>query len=416
MRFKYVSKNKISDLPRNAGVYSFRDKKNSLYVGKAINIRERVKNHFQQPAFKSSVFAKKADKIGYIETNSEIEALILEAKLIKELKPRFNVIWKDDKNFFYIAITKEKKPIVSISHQPKKTGKNELKINYIGPFVDGTALKKTLRVLRRVFPFYAERKHPKNPCLYCHLKLCPGPDPDLKKYRKNIKNITEFLEGRNKSILANLKKEMKKASKSQSFEEAAKIRDKVFSLERILANTRVISKDRKEINWKETERVLKKIVNHKKDISRIEAYDISNIQGKMATGSMVVFIEGNPEKNFYRKFRIRIKDEPNDTAMIKEVISRRIKHKEWSRPDLILIDGGKGQLNAAARVLETKGIKIVSLAKRKNELFIDGKKEPILLKNLPNELSNLILRIRDEAHRFAVSYHRMLREKDLIKD
>ncbi len=161
----------------------------------------------------------------------------------------------------------------------------------------------------------------------------------------------------------------------------------------------------------------------KEKIKRIEGYDISNIQGQEATGSMVVFEKGVPNKNEYRKFKIKIDGKPNDTAMLKEIISRRLKHKEWPLPQIMLIDGGRGQLNAILNILREKNgkaqpftdfIKVTSLAKRQNELFIEGKDKPILLKTLPQEISNLILQIRNEAHRFAITYHKKLRSKNFI--
>ena len=170
------------------------------------------------------------------------------------------------------------------------------------------------------------------------------------------------------------------------------------------------------ISVQSTQKVLQKILRTKKEISRIEAYDVSNIQGREATGSMITFLNGKACKNFYRKFKIKVSGKPNDIAMIKEVLSRRFQHKEWGLPDLILIDGGKAQLNAALQCLGlgTRRFKVVALAKRKNELFIEGRKGPILLKSLPREVFNLILQLRDEAHRFAISYHKKLRETILL--
>jgi excinuclease ABC subunit C len=163
---------------------------------------------------------------------------------------------------------------------------------------------------------------------------------------------------------------------------------------------------------------LKKILKTKKSISRIEAYDVSNIQGQNATGSMVAFINGVPDKNSYRRFRIKISGKPDDVAMLKEVLTRRFSHPEWGWPDLILIDGGKAQLNVAVSSIKCKisGIKIpvLAIAKRENELFIERKEGPVLLKNLPRDIFNLILQLRDEAHRFALSYHKKLREVDLL--
>ena len=414
--FNLLTKNKIENLPKTSGVYAFKDKNGVFYIGKAVNIKERVKNHFQQPSCRDNLFVDKITKVGFIKTNSEIEALILEAELIKKYQPKFNIMWRDDKNYFYIVITKEKCPVISIAHQL------QLKTNYIGPFIDGTSLKKTLKLLRKIFPFYSQKNHPKKPCLWCHLKLCPGPNPDLRKYKKNIKNLIAVLKEGKQSVLKNLKKEMKKMAKKEEFETAAKIRNQIFSLEKIFSHAKVlenITVPRTGLwNWQGVEQKLRNSLKMEKKVSRIEGYDISNIQGKEATGSMVTFIEGKPDKNLYRKFKIRAEEKPNDTAMIKEVLSRRLGHQEWPIPELMLIDGGIAQLNAALKVKNQnanfrKKIKILSLAKKNNDLFVEGRRKPIPLKTLSREIFNIILQIRDESHRFAIVYHHQLRKNSL---
>ena len=202
---------------------------------------------------------------------------------------------------------------------------------------------------------------------------------------------------------------MNKASREQRFEEAGKLRDQVFALENIIRHSLALPKEPRLLPkpWR--------------NFKRIEAYDISNIQGKFATGSMVTFLKGKPAKEWYRKFKIKISGKPNDFAMMQEVISRRLRHPEWPYPDLMVIDGGKPQLSAALKALEgykilnTKyKIQVAALAKKNNELFFPGSSQPLLLKNLPQEASNLLLHIRDEAHRFAISYHRKLRRVDLF--
>jgi len=459
-RFKYISKERINKLPETVGVYAFsakggpaaggKDKKEILYIGKAVNIKERVKNHFQQPNYRDNLFLEKVKKIGHIKTESEIEALLLEAGLIKKLQPKFNVMWRDDKNYFWVAITKEKCPVVNITHQielkmqssKRKTTTQSPKHSFVGPFVDGTALKKTLRLLRKIFPYYSQKNHPEKLCLWCHLKLCPGPrlfearldspkgeaaSPNLKQYRKDIKNLFAVLKGKKQSVLKNLKREMKIASKERSFEKAARLRDQIFSLEKVIAHARIIEPSHiLEDNWQKTQQILQRLLKINRNISRIEGYDISNIQGQQATGSMVVFTNGVPDKNLYRKFRIKIEGKPDDIAMIKEVLKRRLSHFEWPYPDIILADGGKGQLNAAIKVKtqsakrkttaqnsKLKNIKILAIAKRHNALYIENKKKLIRLKDISREVFNLILQIRDEAHRFAISYHHKLREVDL---
>ena len=384
-----------------------------LYIGKAANIRERVKNHFNQPSYRDIFFKDQVKRIGYIITDSEIQALLLEAKLIKELSPKFNVNWKDDKNYFYVQITGEPRPRVLITHQAKDRGSK-----YIGPFVDGNSLKKTLRLLRRPFPYYTSSKHPAKKCQWCQIGLCPGPEPDKKQYQKNLSRLTEVLKGGRKSALKNMEREMREASKSQDFEKAALLRDKIGALEKVIFHARVFENQTLKENWPSVSKTLGQIVGQKERILRLEGYDISNIQGQAATGSMVVFSEGIPDKNLYRKFKISISGKPNDTAMIKEMLLRRLWHKEWPLPEIMLIDGGKGQLNSALRakqeIPKAEKIRIISLAKRENRLFVEGKNGSLMLKALPREISNLILQIRDESHRFAVSYHKNLRKKEIL--
>ena len=443
-KFKFIKRDGIFRLPKTPGVYAFQKGAELLYIGKATNIRERVKNHFKRPNYRDNFFINQVSKIGFIKTNSEIEALILEANLIKKYQPKYNVVWRDDKNFFFVGITREDFPQVFWTHQPKSISNFKFQIsNFIGPFVDGKALKQTLKVLRKVFPYRSCKNLPKRPCLWYQLSRCPAPclmesnvakeinlEEKLKKEsQKNIKNLVKILQGKKIQVLKSLKREMKNTSKIRDFEKAAKIRDQIWALERVISHAKIFnwlesttSRIRRSPNpyvWKKTERELKKILKIEGKISRIEAYDVSNIQGQLATGAMVTFINGFPDKNFYRRFKIKMTGEPNDVAMIKEVLSRRLKHLEWPYPDLILIDGGRAQLNAGLKALKpvTHNLKpkLMALAKKENKLFIESQKKPILLKSLPREIFNLILQLRDEAHRFAISYHKKLRERALFE-
>ncbi len=448
-KFKFISKKKFENLPKVPGVYAFKKGVKLLYIGKAANLKERTKQHKELLSLTT--------KLGYVKTNSEIEALILEANLIKKYKPKYNIIWRDDKNYFFVAKTVEDFPRIFWTHQRKLKTKNlKLKAEFIGPFVDGTALKATLKILRKIFPYRSCNKIPNHPCLWYQLDRCPAPcllksktaqqipmlESKIKQEdQRNTKNLIKILQGKKTKVLKDFKKEMKKFSGVQGFEKAAKIRDQIQVFEKVISHSKIFPEAvgikyrqkeyRQKEKWKTIQKTLQKILKLKYRISRIEAYDVSNIQGQEATGSMVTFINGKPEKSQYRKFKIRIAGKPNDVVMLKEILHRRINHPEWGWPDLILIDGGKAQLNAALKIkdlrlqpthhilpplvgpLKIKEIKFVSLAKKKNELFIEGRKQPILLKKLPREIFNLILQLRDEAHRFAISYHRKLREIDL---
>ncbi|MDO8424604.1 MAG: UvrB/UvrC motif-containing protein [bacterium] len=413
-KFKFSRLKNISELPRGNGVYCFKNKRENLYIGKASNLRERIKNHFLQSTYRDNLFINLVKKIGFIETNSEIEALLLESQLIKQCQPKYNVMWKDDKNYFYIGVTKEELPRVFITHQIEQ----KTKTIYIGPFVEGTALKKALKTVRKIFPYYTAKNHPPKPCLWCHLRLCPGPDPVKSDYQKNIKNLVLFLRGKKLSVLKNLKREMGIASEREDYEKAARFRDQIGALENILSYSKIFPLPPSG-EWEKTAKWLKDALRIGGEINKIEAYDVSNIQGQEATASMVTFVRGLPDKNLYRKFKIKISGSPNDIAMLKEALSRRFSHPEWPNPELILIDGGKAQLNIAIKVKiqnpQLKNIRIVSLAKKHNELFIEGRKNPLLLEALPREIFNLILQLRDEAHRFAISYHKKLRERVLLK-
>ncbi len=389
-KFKFLNVKKIGKLPDKPGVYAFKKNGEIIYIGKALSLKNRARNHKN--------LIEKSEKIGYLETGSEIEALLKEAELIRKLKPRANVLWKDDKNYFYVAFGKEEFPRVYITHRPEKEE------DYVGPFVEGKALKRTLSLLRKAFPYYSGKRHPKGSCPWCHLGLCPGPDPDKKEYGKNLKSLKAVLKGKKKSVLKDLERKMKLYSKNRDFEKAARERDRIKNLRAVLEHAGVFRKPGFPL----------KIFPS----GRIEAYDISDIQGKEAVGSMVVFKNGGPDKSQYRKFKVRISGKPNDFAMLKEVLSRRFRHKEWPKPDLIVVDGGKPQLKAALQARkdfpEMKSIKIMAIAKKENDLFVEGKKEPIALNSFPREFFNLVLALRDEAHRFARSYHMLLREKTLI--
>ena len=424
LKFNYLSKGKISLLPKKSGVYAFFDRKNVLYIGKAKNIRERIKNHFFQPSFQDNLFIDKVKRVGYLVTNSEIEALILESKLIKKYQPKFNILWRDDKNYFYLAKTKEDFPRIFITHQPKKDN-----LDYIGPFVEGRALKTALNSLRRVFPFRSCKKFPKRACLWYQLDRCLAPcliksesfslkAKEIKKESKrNAKNLFLVFQGKKRKVLKDLEKEMKKYAKKEEFEKAAKIRDQIEALKRVLSHSFIFFLP-KSFSWSEIEEKIKEILGKKEKIERIEGYDVSNIQGKEATGSLVCFIKGKKAPKWYRRFKIKTKG-PNDPEMIKEVLLRRAKHSEWPEPDLVIIDGGKAQLNFALKAKKRnffKKTKFLAVAKGKKELFIEGQKKAISLNNLSQSVSNFLLEVITQAHKFGIFYHRKLREKKILKE
>lgn len=397
-------------MPKNSGVYFFLDKKGSvLYIGKAKNLQKRVSSYFTHQdklLEKIKVLISKTSKIKTVNTNSEIEAFLLEAECIKKYRPRYNTRLTDGKAYPLIRITvKDIYPKVLIVR--KTTDKNSL---YFGPFPNTKALRLTLGAIRKIFPFQSVVNHPEKICLYYHLNLCPcspiNDSPTVRKeYQKNIKHLILFLKGNAKKVIRLLEKERNKLSKEEKFEQANSIQEKIQAISLItLPKSPLIS----------LLLVLNKNKAKVKNLQRIECFDISNIQGKFATGSMVVFLNGEKEKSMYRKFKIRSIDSPNDFAMIEEILQRRMKHLEWPMPNLIIIDGGKGQVGSVLKVLKQmkKNIPVIGLAKKEEAIITSGFKEIKLPKS--SEALKLTMRIRDEAHRFAISYHKKLREKSLI--
>jgi len=454
----------IENLPPAPGVYIFRDNKDKpLYVGKAVNLKNRVSSYFHPSltlGVKTKSMVGKIKKIEHLEVESEIEALILEADLIKRLQPYYNSQWRDDKRYKYIKIKnekvkskKEKGEIISEQFAKVTTTRktDEEDACYFGPFPEGRTVNKVLSLLRRIFGFAdcgktKFRKYQKlgRGCLYSDLKLCPAPcagQITTKDYQKQIRRLIAFLQGKKKLLLGNLEKEMKLAAKKKDFEQAAKLRDEIKQMEYVTQTFRDSSDYLKHPNLLEDQRqdelktLLRELqtTNHQPPTSfRIEAYDISNISGKQATGSEVVFINGTPAKNEYRRYKIKIEGKPDDIAMMREISERRFKPKKRNhkpqttnhKPNLILVDGGVGQLNVVQEVLRKYNLKIpvVALAKpaesagkQPETLYAptdSGIKEIFLDKNSP--ALKLLQRIRDEAHRFAVSYHRKLRKRELL--
>lgn len=419
-------------MPENPGVYLFLDQKgNILYVGKAKNLKKRVASYFVNKSSlgeKTKVLVSKIEKVKFVQTTSEIESLLLEANYIKKNSPSYNIRLTDGKAYPLIRITiKNKYPKVLIARRIEDNPSVDGSL-YFGPYPNTGSMRLVLRTLRRVFPFQSVNNHPKKLCLYYHLGLCPCPpvfdSPDFKKrYKKNISWIIKFLEGRIERVVDELGKEREALSKRENFEEAYKIQKKIDAIQLITSPTRkpfeyeMNPNLRADLVAHELENLkeeLRKVGIEVLSLQRTECYDISNIMGKLSTGSMVVFTDGEADKSLYRRFKILYKTIiPNDTAMMKEIIARRFKHKEWKFPDLIVVDGGKGQVSAVLEVLRKNNLKIpvIGLAKRYETVITQNFKELILPKDSLG--LKLLKRIRDEAHRFAITYHRKLRSKIL---
>ena len=392
---KLVSK--IKKFPDVSGVYIMRSSRRSpLYIGKASSLKKRVLSYFQSP--QDNRLEKILDQVKTIDirkTDSVVEALFLESDLIKKYKPKYNLKLKDDKTFLGIFITKEDWPRIMPARVTQKLPKGE----FYGPFPSAGQVRQALQIIRKIFPFRVScQPLSGRACFEYHLGMCPGVCSgkiSKETYQKTIRQIKLFLKGHKKKVITDLKKQMKETAKKLDYENAAKIRDRVFALQHI-QDVALITED----DLKEQENLPKKI----------EAYDVSHISGSFAVGSMVVFNNGLIDKGQYRKFKIKIAKKSDDVGAIKEILSRRLNHNEWPLPDFILIDGGKGQVSGASNVLKSRklDIPVVGIAKgpdrNKNELIgktdIDKK---------------LLLRLRDEAHRFAIQYYRLRHKKSFIE-
>jgi len=379
-------------LPAVPGVYIYKDKnKNILYVGKAKNLKNRVKSYFQPPIRlgpKTANLVLQIFTIVYIEVNSEIEALLLESKLIKKFKPKYNIASKDDKSPYYIHITHDKYPKPVVNHIQK--------YSVAGPFLSGYIARSILRQLRHVAP-YCTSRHPELPCFYTHLGLC---DPDPIQYRKNITKLKKLLKGEFSKVKAELVLAMKIASKAHNFEKAGIFRDKLKNLEYLLlkpvmADEYIVNPNLVDDKRQEALENLKVLGNN---LHRIEMFDISNLSGTSATGAMTVAIDGQITPHEYRHFTIKIIDTPNDVMMLKEMLERRLKRIDWPKPDLIILDGGKPQLSIVNWDIPTFG-----LAKQE-EIIFDVSGNQIKL-DRTNPGLQLLQRLRDEAHRFSRRLH-----------
>src|SRR3989344_4752002 len=404
-------------VPHKPGVYVYKNSTGSvIYVGKAIDLYHRVTSYFtgeQTP--RTSVLVEEIGSVETIVVESELEALILEANLIKKYLPKFNIRLTDDKDYLYIKITKGNFPSVETAR------KHELEDSkkYFGPFPSSRLVKETLKSLRKIFPWCNNMRSKKfKPCFYYHIHLCPGSCAgviDSKEYNKNINRLIKLLEGKKQELIDELNDDIRRHAKNLEFEKAQQLKKILEGLNYITQRNRVHiyleNPNFLEDERSQALRQLQKDLNLKELPERIEGYDISNIQGINATGSMVVLSHGDIDKSQYRKFKIRISGKPNDVGMHREMIKRRLKHPEWPLPDVIIVDGGRGQARVVQyEILNFKfEIPVFGLAKNREWLYPpDGE----IIKLPKRSLSlRLLQKLRDEAHRFAVSYHRKLRNQ-----
>lgn len=416
-------KSKIASLPDTAGVYIMKDEAgNIVYVGKAKSLRGRVSSYFRSSfSSKTAMLMSNVCDIEYRLCPTESMALLLEASIIHKYKPKYNVSLRDDKSFPLVKITNEEFPAICVTRKKEADGSR-----YIGPFTSASLLREALRIIRRTFPYRVCGELPEEARIYKEIGLSPGSgagEISKKEYLKTIKNITLVLEGRAEDLIKKLSREMVLKSKEQRYEEAAKIRDQITALSAIgQANT--FAGSQLELEG------LKSLLKLKHLPERIEAFDISNIYGKEATGSMVSFYRAVADKNNYRRFRIKTVAAIDDYKMLSEVIHRRYSRlieEKIPLPDLILIDGGRAHLLTAQKALSGLGLNIplASIAKpcKKSRALLRAKaRENIYTKDSPRPVKfkkdttalNLLRRVRDEAHRFANFYHHILRRKKII--
>jgi excinuclease ABC subunit C len=406
-------KKKIDSLPEAPGVYIYKDASgNIIYIGKAKSLKKRVQSYFNRfLSAKTQALVSRIRDLEHILTPTEFQAQLLEASLIKEKQPQYNISLKDDKSFPLIKISADPFPLITVCRRKDPGKKKKDKAVYFGPYANSKILRQALKAIRKIFGFRTCVIMPKQPCLYYRLKLCPAPCADRisrQHYAQIIRDIRLFLDSKYEKLIDTLSFEMRQAAQDFRFEDAARLRDRLFALS-------AIGRDKVHFTSADELEDLKNLIGLKVMPLRIEGFDISNISGKESAGSMVSFYKGVPDKNNYRRFRIKTVAGIDDYAMIREVVRRRYSRlvdEKRQLPDLILIDGGKQHLLAAQEVLASLGLDrpLVSIAKEDENLYIKGKDMPIRLAHDTPAL-NLIRRVRDEAHRFARAYHHLLHKK-----
>jgi len=434
---------KVGKLPSAPGVYFFKDMYGeTIYIGKAASLRPRVRQYFQNSRVfdpKTDVLVSEIADVDWTPVETEADALFLEAELVRRNQPRFNILLRDDKSSLYVRIDiKSDYPTVSLVRRPLDDG-----ARYFGPYLFGPAIRKALRLLRRAFPYATARPSGKRVSLHYHLGLDPGLEEgrtSLNTYRANLKKLMQYLSGERVALTRSIEREMKAAAKNHEFERAAVLRNQLQCMQALGRQILFSDRELQDVSRDEALVQLMQLLGLKNPPRRIEGFDISHQQGVHNAASMVVFSFGLPDKTAYRKFKMRAPGN-DDFAHMAEVISRRFRAdnvKKWGLPDLVLIDGGKGQLSAALSALsrtQIKPIPIIGLAKKeeqiilRKELSLPGgdmtvveavarkldayvdKTGAFVAVLLPanTSLVKLLQRIRDESHRFALSYHTVLK-------
>ncbi|AGL61929.1 putative excinuclease ABC, C subunit domain protein [Candidatus Saccharimonas aalborgensis] len=432
---------KLKNLPNSPGVYFHKSTSGEvIYVGKAAVLKNRVRQYFQANRdidAKTRALVAEIEDTDWIETDSEIDALFLESEMVKRYMPRYNILLRDDKSQLYVRIDiKSEWPHVSFTRNPADD-----KARYIGPFYNGHALKKALRYLRKVFPYYTKPPGTHRVDFDVHLGLSPRSDMTSQEYKSSLKKLIRYIEGDKLTITRELERDMNRAARQQQFEIAAELRNRLGYLRELQRRIMFGDKEFLDISKDRALDDLRLLLGLASIPARVEGYDISHMSGTNVVASMVVFTNGVSDRTEYRKFKMH-KEQNNDFANMFETLSRRFSEKNrsrWKLPDICLIDGGKGQLDSAITARDQAGLTIpmIGLAKQHEEIVVhlersrvrldhkvlerlDGHtmtSDKFTLISLPHSshIVKLLQRIRDESHRFAVTYHTTLKRTSQTK-
>ena len=416
-------KQKLTKLPASPGVYFHKNATGEIiYVGKAAVLKNRVRQYFQKTHkdVKTEALVREIVDTDWIVVDTEMDALFLESEMIKRYMPKWNILLRDDKTVSYVRISmNEEVPYLSFTRNPVDD-----KATYIGPFYGKSAVEKAVRILRRIFPYYTKPYSGKK-TLDTDLGLTPGIEINkstAKDYKRNLRKLIRYLEGDREKLLKDLEKTMHNEASQGNYELAAEARNQLFGLKELRKKIVFSDKEFLDISSDQALKRLQELLGLDKPPRRIEGYDISHQSGENTVGSMVVFINGAAARSEYRKFKIRT-SRNDDLKSMTEVITRRLKHKEWELPDLIILDGGAAQVNAILPLVEPYGIPVIGRDKSGDHsksaavrLIIPSAGE---LKDLKlsrgSHVARLIARIDEEAHRFAVTYHSLLKRKSMLK-
>lgn len=416
-------KAKLETLPSAPGVYFHKNAEGEvIYVGKAAVLKNRVRQYFQNTEKdpKTTALVAEIAMTDWLVVDTEMDALFLESEMIKRYMPKWNILLRDDKTVSYVRIDmKSEVPYVTLTRNPEGDD-----AEYIGPFYAKKTVNDALRILRKVFPYYIKPYDGKK-SLDTDLGLNPGIEigkTTPKEYKKDLKKLIKYLEGGRKTLLTEIEKEMKYAAAEGKYEEAAKLRNQLFGLQELRKRIVFSDKEFMDISQDEALKQLKELLNLPEAPKRIEGYDISHQSGQDVVGSMVVFVNGASDRVEYRKFKLR-NQKNDDTGNLREVLERRMKHDEWEMPDLIILDGGIGQISAVLDLCKEKNIPVIGRNKSGDHtrnagvtiiIPTDDKYDEIEI-NPESHVAKLIARIDEESHRFAITYHRLLKRKNMLK-